>query len=71
MAFARKRKFYPATLTLSLRCCRSTTPDEKQALMPAAFEYGCTLFFEHDPEAALARIESPSNGFRAIEKSGD
>jgi glyoxylase-like metal-dependent hydrolase (beta-lactamase superfamily II) len=44
-----------------------TTLEEKRALVPRAYEEGWMLFFEHDPENALVRIESTAKGFRAGE----
>ena len=44
-----------------------TTLEEKKNLVPRAYEEKWMLFFEHDPENALIRIESTPKGFRAGE----
>jgi glyoxylase-like metal-dependent hydrolase (beta-lactamase superfamily II) len=41
-----------------------TTLEEKRAILPEAFEDGWTLFFEHDPENAFAKLENTPKGFR-------
>ncbi len=44
-----------------------TTLEEKKKLVPQMFEEKWLLFFEHDPESALTRIESTPKGFKAGE----
>ncbi len=42
-----------------------TTLEEKKQLVPEAYEAKWSLFFEHDPENSLAKIESTPKGFKA------
>ncbi|HWF44012.1 MAG TPA: MBL fold metallo-hydrolase [Candidatus Kapabacteria bacterium] len=44
-----------------------TTLEEKRSLLPRAYEEKWLLFFEHDPESALTRIESTPKGFKVGE----
>ncbi len=44
-----------------------TTLEEKRALLSEAFENSWKIFFEHDPNSAIAGLESTSRGFRAFE----
>jgi hypothetical protein len=44
-----------------------TTLEEKKNLLPRAYEEKWLLFFEHDPESALMRIESTPKGFKVGE----
>ena len=44
-----------------------TTLQEKKELIPRMYEEKWLLFFEHDPESALTRIDSTPKGFKAGE----
>jgi glyoxylase-like metal-dependent hydrolase (beta-lactamase superfamily II) len=43
-----------------------TTLEEKRNLLPTAFEDGWTLFFEHDPENAVGKLEDTPKGFKIM-----
>jgi glyoxylase-like metal-dependent hydrolase (beta-lactamase superfamily II) len=47
-----------------------TTLEEKKTLIPRMYEEKWLLFFEHDPESALTRIEATPKSFRAGEVVG-
>ena len=44
-----------------------TTLEEKRDFLPRAYEEQWLLFFEHDPESALMKIESTPKGFKVGE----
>ena len=44
------------------------TVEEKKKILIKAIEENWRLFFEHDPETALASVEKNEKGFRAIDK---
>ena len=44
------------------------TVEEKKKVLAKAIEESWKIFFEHDPETALASVEKNEKGFRAIDK---
>jgi glyoxylase-like metal-dependent hydrolase (beta-lactamase superfamily II) len=44
------------------------TVEEKKKVLAKAIEEKWKLFFEHDPETALASVEKSEKGFRAVDK---
>ncbi|HKI78131.1 MAG TPA: MBL fold metallo-hydrolase [Ignavibacteriaceae bacterium] len=47
------------------------TVDEKKKILPQAVEENWKLFFEHDPETALATVAKTEKGFKVNEKYAD
>ncbi len=47
------------------------TIEEKKKILDKAIEENWKLYFEHDPETALASVEKNEKGFRAIDKRNE